>query len=98
VKILVVLGDGSLAGPIADKAILRTPIFLPAHHLGIIALHLIAFRPPEKNQGESAEAYRERLRQSMNELMGNIHGFIIFDDLNRYQVNRLHNNSEAESK
>lgn len=87
VKILAVLGDGSLAGPIADKAILRTPIFLPAHHLGTIALHLIAFRRPEQNQGESAEAYRKRLRQSMNEQMGNIHGFIIFDDLNRYQVN-----------
>jgi len=87
VKILAVLGDGSLAGPIADKAILRTPIFVPAHRLGTIVLHLIAFRPPEQNQGESAEAYRERLRQSMNEQMSNIHGFIIFDDLNRYQVN-----------
>jgi len=87
VKILAVLGDGSLAGPIADKAALRTPIFLPAHHLGTIVLDLIAFRPPEQNQGESAEAYRERLRQSMNKQMGNIHGFIIFDDLKRYQVN-----------
>jgi hypothetical protein len=85
VKILAVLGDGSLAGPIADKALLGTPIFLPAHHLGI-ALHLIAFRPPKQNKGESAEAYRERLRQSMNEQMGNIHGFIVFDDLNRYQL------------
>ena len=87
VKILAVLGDGSLAGPIADKAILRTPIFLPAHHLGTIELHLIAFRSPEHNQGESAKAYRKRLRQSMNGQMGNIHGFIIFDDLNHYQVN-----------
>lgn len=87
VKILAVLGDGSLAGPIADKVILRTPIFLPAHHLGTIMLHLIAFRPPEQNQGESTKAYRERVRQSMNEQLGNIHGFIIFDDLNHYQVN-----------
>jgi hypothetical protein len=86
VKILAVLGDGSFAGPIADKAVLRTPIFVPAHRLGTIVLHLIAFRPPEQNQGESADAYRERLRQSMNEQMSNIHGFIIFDDLNRYQV------------
>jgi len=86
-KILAVLGDGSLAGPIPDKAILRTPIFLPAHRLGTIVLDLIAFRPPKQNQGESAEVYRERLRQSMNEQLSNIHGFVVFDDSSHYQVN-----------
>jgi hypothetical protein len=86
-KIMALLGDGSLAGPVGDKAVLRTPIFLPAHHLGTIELRLVAFRPPERVQGEPAEAYLERLRQSMNEQMSNIHGFILFDDLNRYQIN-----------
>jgi hypothetical protein len=87
VKILAVLGDGSLAGPIADKAVVRTPVFLPAHRLGNIQLDLKTFHPPERSQSESGEAYRERLRQSMNEQMGNVYGFVVFDDVNHYQIN-----------
>jgi hypothetical protein len=87
-KIVAVLANGTLSDPLGEeRVIVRTPIFIPASRIGMVVLHLKGIHAPERNQSESEKEYRERLRQVMNDRLSNIHGFIRFDDVNRYQIN-----------
>jgi hypothetical protein len=87
-KIVAVLANGTLSDPLGEeRVIVRTPIFIPANRIGMIVLHLKGVHAPERNQSESDKGYHERLRQVMNDRLSNVHGFVLFDDVNRYQIN-----------
>jgi hypothetical protein len=87
IKIVVVLRDGALSLPMdEDHVVVRTPLFIPANHLGTIVLHLKKLIALQQNQSESNEAYHERLRLLMNEHLSGIRGFVIFDESKRYQI------------
>jgi hypothetical protein len=86
-KIVAVFANGALSDPLGEERLVaRTPIFIPANRIGMVVLHLKGVHVPERNQSESDKGYHERLRQVLNERLSNVHGFILFDDVNRYQI------------
>jgi hypothetical protein len=88
-RIVAVLPDGALLDlPVKEFVTVRTPVFIPAYRIGLVVLQLKGLHAPDRNQSESEEAYHERLRQQiMNELLSHVDGFVLLDDLTRYQIN-----------
>ncbi len=88
VKLMVKYKDSSLRGPISPPS--GTPwhsAFIPAKQRGHIAILLSTREAPLKSARESEQEYHERLRGYLQEHFKNVNGFVLYDEINHYQLN-----------
>ena len=70
------------------------PIFIPSGQRTQFLIHLgypyryegIRERPIANASSEERKKYREAVAAFVNEQMGNVDGFVLFDEINRYQI------------
>lgn len=88
VKLMVKYKDGSLQGPIsAPRGTLSYSAFIPAKQRGHITIWLSAREAPEKSARESEQDYHERLRGYLQKHFKNVSGFVLYDEMDHYQLN-----------
>jgi len=69
----------------AEKA-LELPIFMPAKQRAMVAFTFPSSGIPQRESSESDAQFHERLRAYCKESLEG-RGFVLFDDLHRYQIN-----------
>jgi hypothetical protein len=80
--------DGSLGGPIdVLGGMLLRDAFMPANQRGQINLLMAARGAPEKAARQNVKDYHEQLRAYLNEHFSGLSGFVLYDDLNHFQIN-----------
>lgn len=68
------------------EKVLNLPIFIPAKQKAMVALTPSFSAIPQRESSESDVQFRERLRSyCKDDIAGQ--GFVLFDDLKRYQIN-----------
>lgn len=88
VKLMLKYKDGSLEGPIdVLGGMLLRDAFVPANQRGQINLLMGAPEAPEKAAGRNEKDYHEQLRAYLNEHFSGLSGFVLYDDLNHFQIN-----------
>jgi hypothetical protein len=88
VKILYKGRDGSFSKPLTDEIDhLKLPIFIPAKQTGAITLELALAGVPTQDAAETEAAYHERVRAYCEDHLRVVSGFVLFDEVNKYQVN-----------
>lgn len=88
VKLMVRYKDGSLGGPITQPSwMVWHPAFIPAKQRG----HLLVLHDhgevPDKSARESEKEYHERFRGFLEERINYVNGFVLYDDINHFQIN-----------
>lgn len=79
--------NGSLTTPLeGDYANIEFPVFIPAHHTGMVTLEITEVVPVAKEAKQSDEEYHEQLRALLNKVGGFFDGFTVFDEDNHYQI------------
>lgn len=88
VKLMLRYKDGSLEGPVdVLGGMLLRDAFVPANQRGQINLLVGAPQAPEKAAGRNEKDYHEQLRAYLNEHFSGLSGFVLYDDLNHFQIN-----------
>jgi DNA-binding response OmpR family regulator len=89
-KVTLRRDDGKLLAPLPDSfAHLDSPIFVPSKQKASLSVSMLLVGIPEHKASESDEVYRERLRTYCKE-KANARPpftFVLFDEMNRYQIN-----------
>ncbi len=65
------------------------PLFIPAGQRQYVNIHLrYRFSEPYPSKGthEQKKAYKAKLQKYLNDEAANLNGFVIFDDINRYEI------------
>jgi len=64
-----------------------TPIFIPAKEKGTLVLSIEIANLPTKQKNETDDDFNERLRTYLEKTFPNVSGFVLYDEVNRYQIN-----------
>jgi len=81
-----------LTPPIVKELEINYPIFIPAKQRGRYSISLPSYRYPggklkDDASKEERQAYGKAISAYVNEKFGNLNGFVLFDEANRYQIN-----------
>lgn len=88
VKVTLKLKNGTLSPPFSSESkLLQLPIFIPAKQRALVIVKLPASDVPQRVSSDSDALYHERIRAYCEGHFRNVQEFVLFDDLNRYQVN-----------
>jgi hypothetical protein len=87
-KLLAKQKSGSLSTPIPSEEVSVTlPVFVPAHQKAVLDVIFEKLPEPYSVIGSNSEAQEhEHLRAYIESNFGGIEGFVIFDDLDRYEI------------
>jgi len=87
-KVTVKLKNGAFAPPYPSLAkLVDMPIFVPAKQRALVLVKLPASDIPTRAATETDAQYHERIRTYCEGHFENLQEFVIFDDLNHYQIN-----------
>jgi hypothetical protein len=87
IRIMARSKDGTLTGPFPNTAsTLRLPVFVPEGQKTVVKLSLVLTDIPAREATESDTAFHERIRKFLEQRLGAVSGFAIFDSVNRYQI------------
>ncbi len=81
--------EKSLASDGSDLLTIDLPLFIPANQRLRVEIHVkypFDEALPEGATDEQREAYQARLRSFLNDRMGNLTGFSLYDQRKRYQI------------
>jgi hypothetical protein len=87
IRMMLRLKNGAFSRPLPGVAPLELPIFIPAKQKGVLTLRLSSSTIPGREASESDAQYHERLRAYCERGIGDVGEFVLFDDVNRYQIN-----------
>lgn len=76
-------------GAFGEHLAIDLPVFIPAgqrQHVEIHLRHSFSEPYPSKATHEQRKAYKAKLQKYLNEEAGNLNGFVIFDEINRYEI------------
>lgn len=81
---MALLKDGSLSAPLNNQSVIvPTPIFIPSQKIGFLRFRFLGEIPDEMDFA----AYHEMSFQELEEKIGNVRDFVLFDEVNRYRIN-----------
>jgi hypothetical protein len=66
---------------------LPSSVFIPAKQKGDLTFSLTLSGVPVRQPGEADKEYHERLRGYIEEHLASVSGFVVFDDINHYEIN-----------
>jgi len=80
--------DGTLIGPMRDTSVLSIhyPVVIPAGQKTAVLVFLPMNDIPIRNTGEPDDGYHERIRNFIEKQNSGISGFVVFDSVDRYEV------------
>lgn len=79
--------DGTLSHPIPDTdEHFQLPVFIPARQKAVLSFSLITSEIPTRDVAESDATFHERIRKFLEQHLGNLSGFVIFDSTDRYEI------------
>ena len=88
IKIVVKYNDNSLSQPMpTEVASVEFPVFVPTKQAAVVALDISFAAIPPRKESETDEQYNEVLRAYYIDRMKDDRGFVLFDDLDRYEIN-----------
>lgn len=88
IKVFARIKDGTLIGPFGDKTVLSIhfPVFIPARQKTAVLVSMPVSEIPTRTVGERDTEYHERIRKLLEQRNSSLSCFVVFDSINRYEV------------
>jgi hypothetical protein len=87
ITIMAKMEDGVFSEPVPSGTMsVDLPVFVPAKRKGSLVVSALFSEIPERKPSESDIEYHEKVRNMLEKDIGEIAGFALFDEANRYEI------------